>query len=197
MLHVSLLGEQAITDDRAGSIRGRSSRVVALVAFLVLHAGSAQARPRIAGLLWPESTDAQALTNLRRELHHLRQILGDEPTLVVTPRELCWSDTKTCHVDVRVFDTEREAALAAAAADDDDGILRHAPAAIAAYRGELLPACTTTGSSTPGRSLSASAWTCATWPVRHGREWVTWPERWRRPGAGSSCSRWRKSAITL
>jgi len=58
---------------------------------------------------------------------------------VVTPRELCWSDTKTCHVDVRVFDTEREAALAAAAADDDDGILRHAPAAIAAYRGELLP----------------------------------------------------------
>ena len=38
MLHVSFLGEQAITDDRAGSIRGRSSRIVALVAFLVLHA---------------------------------------------------------------------------------------------------------------------------------------------------------------
>ena len=138
MLHVSLLGEQAITDDRAGSIRGRSSRVVALIAFLVLHAGSAQARQRIGGLLWPESTDAQALTNLRRELHHLRQILGDEPSLVVTPRELCWSDTKTCRVDVRVFDTQRKAALAAAA-DDDDGILRHASAAIAAYRGELLP----------------------------------------------------------
>ena len=31
------------------------------------------------------------------------------------------------------------AALAAAAAGDDDGILRHAAAAIAAYRGELLP----------------------------------------------------------
>ena len=139
MLHVSFLGEQAITDDRAGSIRGRSSRIVALVAFLVLHAGSGQARQRIAGLLWPESTDAQALTNLRRELHHLRQILGDEPSLVVTPRELCWNDTKTCRVDVRAFDTERKAALVAAAADDDDGILRHAPAAIAAYRGELLP----------------------------------------------------------
>ncbi len=53
-MHVSLLGEQAITDDRAGSIRGRSSRAVALIAFLVLHAGSAQARQRIAGLLWPE-----------------------------------------------------------------------------------------------------------------------------------------------
>ena len=139
MLHVSLLGEQAITDDGAGGIRARSSRVVVLVAFLVVHAGSAQARQRIAGLLWPESTDAQALTNLRRELHHLRQVLRDDPSLVVTSRDLCWRDTRTCRVDVRVFDSGRKAALAAAAAGDDDGILRHASAAIAAYRGELLP----------------------------------------------------------
>ena len=139
MLRVSLLGEQSITDDQGGSIRARSSRAVVLVALLVVHAGSAQARPRIAGLLWPESTDAQALTNLRRELHHLRQVLGDEPSLVVTSRDLRWDDTKTCRVDVRVFDTGRRAALAAAACDDQEGILRHAAAAIAAYRGELLP----------------------------------------------------------
>ena len=139
MLRVSLLGEQSITDDQGGSIRARSSRAVVLVALLVVHAGSAQARPRIAGLLWPESTDAQALTNLRRELHHLRQVLGDEPSLVVTSRDLRWDDTKTCRVDVRVFDTGRRAALAAAACDDQEGVLRHAAAAIAAYRGELLP----------------------------------------------------------
>jgi DNA-binding SARP family transcriptional activator/tetratricopeptide (TPR) repeat protein len=139
MLHVSLLGEQTIADDRAGSVRARSSRAVVLVAFLVVHAGSAQPRQRIAGLLWPESTDAQALTNLRRELHHLRQVLGDEASLVVTPRDLCWRDTSTCRVDVRVFDAERRAALVAATAGDNDGILRHASAAIAAYRGELLP----------------------------------------------------------
>ena len=139
MLHVSLLGEQAITDDRAGTVQVRSSRAVALIAFLIVHAGSSQSRQRIAGLLWPDSTDAQALTNLRRELHHLRQVLGDETSLVVTPRDLCWRDTKTCRVDVRVFDHEREAAMAAAAAGDDDGIVVHAAAAIAAYRGELLP----------------------------------------------------------
>ena len=139
MLHVSLLGEQTITDDRGGSVRARSSRAVVLVAFLVVHAGSPQARQRIAGLFWPESTDAQALTNLRRELHHLRQVLGDEPSLVVTSRDLCWRDTKTCHVDVRVFDTERNAAVAAAAAGDDHGILSHGAAAIAVYQGELLP----------------------------------------------------------
>jgi DNA-binding SARP family transcriptional activator/tetratricopeptide (TPR) repeat protein len=139
VLHVSLLGEQAITDDRDGDARARSSRAVTLVAFLVVHAGSPQVRQRIAGLLWPESTDPQALTNLRRELHHVRQLLGDEPSLVVTSRDLCWRDSQTCRVDVRVFDTERKAAVAAAAAGDDDGILLHAAAALAAYRGELLP----------------------------------------------------------
>jgi DNA-binding SARP family transcriptional activator len=139
VLHVSLLGEQAITDGRTGRVQARSSRAVVLVAFLVVNAGSLQARQRIAGLFWPESTDAQALTNLRRELHHLRQVLGDESSLVVTPRDLCWRDTQTCRVDVRVFATEREAALAAADAGGDDGILSHATAAVATYRGDLLP----------------------------------------------------------
>jgi DNA-binding SARP family transcriptional activator len=139
VLQVSLLGEQTITDVRSGSVWRPSSRAVALIAFLVCHAGSPQARQLIAGLFWPESTDTQALTNLRRELHHLRQVLGSELSLVVTPRDLCWRDTKTCRVDVRVFATERAAALAAAAADDNDGVLMHAGAAIARYGGDLLP----------------------------------------------------------
>jgi DNA-binding SARP family transcriptional activator/tetratricopeptide (TPR) repeat protein len=139
MLHVSLLGEQTITDDRTGKVRTRSARAVALIGFLVVHAGSPQTRQRIAGLFWPDSTDAQALTNLRRELHYLRQVLGDEPSLVVTPRDLCWRDTETCRVDVRTFDIEREAALAAAAAGDNEGILAHAAKAIGEYRGDFLP----------------------------------------------------------
>ena len=138
MLHVSVLGEQAIVDERTG-VRTRSSRAVALVAFLVAHAGTPQPRQRIAGLFWPESTDAQALTNLRRELHHLRNALGPEPALVVTSRDLCWRDTQTCHVDLRTFDVERQAALAAAEAGDGDGVLAHAARAIAQYRGEVLP----------------------------------------------------------
>jgi DNA-binding SARP family transcriptional activator len=138
MLHVSLLGEQAITDDGAG-VRTCSSRAVALVAFLAVHAGSPQTRQRIAGLFWPDSTDAQALTNLRRELHHLRQALGNQPALVVTSRDLCWHDSETCGVDVRTFDIERTAAFAAAAADDDESVLLHATRAIAQYRGDLLP----------------------------------------------------------
>jgi DNA-binding SARP family transcriptional activator len=126
MLHVTLLGEQAITDDGTGSVRVRSSRTIALIAFLALHAGSPQARQRIAGLFWPDSTDAQALTNLRRELHNLRHVMGDQASLAVTSRDLCWCDSEMTRVDVRTFDIERKAALAAAAAGDSEGILAHA-----------------------------------------------------------------------
>ena len=138
MLHVSLLGEQVISDDSSGAAT-RSSRTVALVAYLAAHAGRPQARQLIAGLFWPESTEAQALTNLRRELHHLRQVLGRERSLVVTARDLCWRDTGTCRVDLRVFAAEREAARAAAAAGDDDAVAAHAARAVAEYRGDLLP----------------------------------------------------------
>jgi DNA-binding SARP family transcriptional activator len=138
VLRVSLLGEQAIAGAGTGA-RARSSRAVALVAFLAAHAGSPQPRQRIAGLFWPESTGAQALTNLRRELHQLRRVLAGDPSLVVTSTDLCWRDTGTCRVDLRVFDVERRAALAAAAGDDDDGVLAHAARAIAEYRGDLLP----------------------------------------------------------
>jgi DNA-binding SARP family transcriptional activator len=138
VLRVSVLGEKAITDDETG-ILTTSSRSVALVAFLVAHAGSPQARQRIAGLFWPDSGEAQALTNLRRELHHLRGVLGREPSLIVTSTDLCWCDTATCRVDLRIFGIERDAALAAAAINDDEGALVHAARAVAEYQGDLLP----------------------------------------------------------
>ena len=139
MLRVSVLGGQQITDDREGGVQVRSSRALALIACLAVHGGVPHARQQIAGLLWPESGDAQALTNLRRELHHLRQVLGDDRSLLVTARDLCWVDAPTCQVDVRVFDTERTAALTAAESGDDDTVIGHGTNAIAQYRGDLLP----------------------------------------------------------
>ena len=139
MMRVCLLGDEAIMDDATGAVRSRSWRTLALVAFLVVHAGTPQSRQRIAGLFWPDSTERQALTNLRRELHHLRDVLGDEPSLEVTPKDLRWRDTATCRVDVRCFAADRAAALAAAPSDDDVDVLRYATSALEHYRGELLP----------------------------------------------------------
>lgn len=139
MLHVSLLGQQSVTDVATGTVRSRSSRTVALIGYLGIHAEMPQSRQQIAGLFWPDSTDAQALTNLRREVHHLRHVPGDDSSLVVTSKDLCWRDTPTCRVDVRIFAIEYKAALAAASTDDNAGILKHASNAVAQYRGDLLP----------------------------------------------------------
>ncbi|MDX3190104.1 AAA family ATPase [Streptomyces sp. MN03-5084-2B] len=136
MLRVSLLGEQVIADDESGAVLTRSPRSVALVAHLVVHAGRAQPRRLLAGLFWPDSTDAQALTNLRRELHQLRRVLGDPPSLSVTGQDLCWRDTPSSRVDVREFAVAHRAALAA---EDPGDAVGHARVALAAYRGELLP----------------------------------------------------------
>jgi DNA-binding SARP family transcriptional activator/tetratricopeptide (TPR) repeat protein len=138
MLQVTLLGEQALSDAN-GIVRVRSSRTLDLVAFLVIHAGRPQTRQRIAALFWPDSTDEQALTNLRRELHHLRSVLDDGSSLVVTSRDLTWQDTPECEVDVRVFVAHRAAALAAAARGDATALLDHAAVALDRYRGEFLP----------------------------------------------------------
>ncbi|MFB4303253.1 AAA family ATPase [Actinomadura sp. NTSP31] len=137
MLYASLLGDQVI-GDRTG-VRSRSPRTVGLVAYLAAHAGSPQTRQRIAGVFWPDSPAGQALTNLRRELHHLRRVLGPEPSLVITSRDLCWRDTGTCRVDMRVFAVRCEDALAALAAGDGKAAVEFATGAIAQYKGDLLP----------------------------------------------------------
>ena len=98
--------------------------------------GAPQSGQHIAGLFWPDSSGAQALTNLRRELHQLRQVLGGELSLVVTSRDLIWRDTQKCRVDVREFALHRAAALAS---DADEIVVVNAASALDRYRGEFLP----------------------------------------------------------
>ncbi|MGA8209071.1 MAG: hypothetical protein WB798_02840, partial [Nocardioidaceae bacterium] len=113
MLRITVLGEQVITGEPTGEVRSRSSRSLALVARLALHAGTPQDRHLVAGSFWPRSGEAQALTNLRRELHHLRRLLDGSDALEVTGTGLCWRDTADCQVDLRVF-RARHAELASA-----------------------------------------------------------------------------------
>jgi DNA-binding SARP family transcriptional activator/tetratricopeptide (TPR) repeat protein len=137
-VNVSLLGGPSVTEAGTGVVTTRSSRTIALAAFLIVHAGRPQSRQRIAGLFWPDSTDNQALTNLRRELHLLRRALGDVGVLI-TAKDLRWVDVDGVLVDVRIFDTECRAAFAAERTGDPETALIHADRALEQYRGELLP----------------------------------------------------------
>ncbi len=134
-LEISLLGGVAV--------RGRgtpaASRAIGLLTYLVLHADTPQSRSHLAGTFWPDSTDGQARTNLRRELHQLRGMLDDESALVSEANTLAWHDVEGYRVDVRVFVIESAAAFGAFDEGDLEALARHAQAAVDAYRGPLLP----------------------------------------------------------
>ncbi|PVZ11147.1 ATP-binding protein [Actinomycetospora cinnamomea] len=138
MLHVALLGQQVIADEEGGH-RPCSSRGLALAAYLVAHAGAVVPRRRLAALFWPDSTDAQALTNLRRELHHLRHAVGQAPVLGAETAGLAWRDVAEVTVDLRVFDRAARDAVDAAAREDTAAVVSHGGAALAQYRGAFLP----------------------------------------------------------
>ena len=72
MLEISLFGEQRVAVDGSVVSELGSPRAMALLGFLLLHRDAPQRREYIAAQFWPESTETQARTNLRRELHALR-----------------------------------------------------------------------------------------------------------------------------
>ena len=91
-------------------------------------------RQRVAGSLWPESNDAQALTNLRRELHHLREGWPKLDALIdAGSRTLAWRGGGGSD-DLVAFETAAERGLGG-----DRGALQEAALL---YKGDLLPDCT-------------------------------------------------------
>ena len=127
-VHVRLLGDFALQVD--GEDRGAvlPTRVRHLLAYLALHPDTAHSRQRVAFRLWPDTTEAQARTNLRNVLHHLRRAGPAIESLVdVAPSTLRWAAGDSCTVDV--IDFVRAVA---------DGDLR---TALALYRGDLLRDC--------------------------------------------------------
>ena len=65
-IELSLLGTFTLTVDGAPVSRFRSQREAALLAYLAVEADQAQARERLAGLLWPDKPEAVARQNLRQ-----------------------------------------------------------------------------------------------------------------------------------
>ena len=121
------------------SVQARSSRAIALVAYLAVRAGAAAVPAADRGDVLAGVDGRPGADQPAPRAAPLRQILGRESSLVVTSRDLCWCDTGSCRVDLRAFTIARSAALAAAAAGDDAGVLVHAATAVECYKGELLP----------------------------------------------------------
>jgi len=84
---------------------------------------------------WPDSTNAQARTNLRQALHHLRHALRDADSYVrLGTSSVQWLADGPAEIDVVEFEADATAGLAS---DDEEALAR----AASRYRGDFLVGC--------------------------------------------------------
>ena len=134
-----LLGGLRIERDGAAVELG-PQRARGLVAYLLVHRDRPHPRARLAYVLWPESNEAQARTNLRKTLHQVRRSLPEAEGLVVLDAQaLTWRPEAEFELDVARFDEAVERAQRAEAAGELDLEREHLEAAANLYRGDLLP----------------------------------------------------------
>src|SRR5438093_10759351 len=80
MLQIHLLNQFDVRAD--GQRLGIGTRPAqSLFAFLVLNAGKEFRREKLAGLIWPETSEENARKNLRQELWRIRKALS-APTML-------------------------------------------------------------------------------------------------------------------
>jgi predicted ATPase/DNA-binding SARP family transcriptional activator len=141
-LHIHLLGEFRLTYGDAPVSTINAPRLHALLAYLLLHRDAPQPRHHLAFLLWPDTTEAQARTNLRQLVHGLKQTLPEADHFVHTDaKTVQWRRDAPFRLDVAEF----EQALALAEAAEQRGDLHSLRVAleqaIALYQGDLLHSC--------------------------------------------------------
>jgi len=73
------IGAEAVEEGGLRRVKQEPRPVQSLLAYLVLNTGIAQRREKLAGLLWPDSTESNARSNLRHALWRLRKGLGTDP----------------------------------------------------------------------------------------------------------------------
>lgn len=137
IVRVRLLGRFAVQVDGTEATVLHSARAESLVAFLLLHGDRAHARQQLASVLWPDSDDVQARTNLRHLLHTLRRDLPCvDRHLDITLRSVRWRPEPPVALDVTEFDQ-----LLDATAEGTDARRTALIAAARLYRGGLLDGC--------------------------------------------------------
>ena len=103
MLKVKLLGKFEIgLDGRPLEIPSRPAQ--SLLAYLMLNRGAAHRREKLAGLLWPDSSESNARNNLRQALWRIRKMIGDG-YLVADKVSVSFSAEKDYWLDAQILET--------------------------------------------------------------------------------------------
>lgn len=131
-LHVDLLGTYKIVLGTRVIRKLDSPKLSALFALLALNRTAHQNRDHVAALLWPDCSDAEALSNLRKLLYRFQLALPEATEVLNFGRTtLSWQANVELLLDVDVL----------------KGIISREPTAkslseaVGLYRGVLLPGC--------------------------------------------------------
>ncbi len=133
MLELRLLGQfSIILNEQAIEIPSRPAQ--ALLAYLVLNAGTPQSRERLAGLFWPDASEANARSSLRHALWRLRKDFSQPGTpedlyLVADRYSITFAPQVECFIDIEILDNPVV----------EDTTLSDLMGGLNAYKGELLP----------------------------------------------------------
>lgn len=122
------------------SLEIRSSKLQALLAYLILHQGSPIDRGKVGASLWPRAGASSARRNLREYLYRARQALdrfasgieiieSDDKFVTFQPPPDCWID---------VVEFEQLSGHAAQAGAPLDDVVSRLQQAVSLYRGDLL-----------------------------------------------------------
>ncbi|HEY5004969.1 MAG TPA: AAA family ATPase, partial [Ktedonobacteraceae bacterium] len=121
------------------------TRLQSLLAYLLLHRHAPQNRSHLAFLLWPDSTEAQAHTNLRKLLYQLRQALPDiDQFLCVDKQTLLWRPAQAdapWTLDIQEMERALAQAKQAELSQDLTTLRQALERVLHLYRGDLLPGC--------------------------------------------------------
>ena len=137
MLRFELLGDFRIEAGGEADTSIRGARLQSLLGYLLLNRHAPQPRRHLAFLLWPDTAESQAYTNLRNLLHLLRQALPDpDRYLMVTATTVQWDAEAPFSLDVADFEEALNEVQELQTAPEKEAALRRG---IALYGGELLP----------------------------------------------------------
>lgn len=129
-LDIQLLGDFRLTHNGRFLTDFNSARLQSLLVYLLLHRTAPQPRQHIAFLFWPDSTETQALTNLRTLYTRLRQKLPSADLFLHSDGQtIQWLLDASFSLDVAEFET---AVSSAHTVTDWQTAVSH-------YHGPLLP----------------------------------------------------------
>ncbi len=135
-LEIRLLGGFSISHNGRDLKTSHADRLTLLLAYVFLNPSAPVSRKQLAFLSWPDSSEAQARTNLRNLLHLLRRTYPEaDHFLEVDNLSIYCQPSTTIHLDVQRFKN----ALVLAKSAQDEERMRLLQEAITSYQGELLP----------------------------------------------------------